>query len=106
SPPKSNPWRLEKRVEGYWRDFFLDVEDGVFEVTIEQILVFASGADKVPPLGCSPQPTLNFIQKAGLKYPEANTCLVNLKLPIHDTYRQFTKFMCDVIIQAPIFGLA
>lgn len=26
SPPGSNRWRLEKRVEGYWRDFLLDVE--------------------------------------------------------------------------------
>ncbi|KAK5623104.1 hypothetical protein CRENBAI_019763 [Crenichthys baileyi] len=80
--------------------------DRVFEITLEQILVFASGADKVSPLGCSPQPTLNFIHEAGLKYPEANTCLVNFKLPIQYTYRQFTKFMYDGIIQAPIFGLA
>lgn len=80
--------------------------DGVFEVTMEQILVFASGADRVPALGFSPHPTLNFIHDAGRKYPEANTCLVNLKLPIHDTYRQFAKFMCDGIIHAPTSGLA
>lgn len=26
SPPGNNLWRLEKRVEGYWRDFLLDNE--------------------------------------------------------------------------------
>lgn len=26
SPPGSNRWRLEKRVEGYWRDFLVDIE--------------------------------------------------------------------------------
>ncbi|MED6285781.1 hypothetical protein CHARACLAT_032647 [Characodon lateralis] len=31
SPPESNPWQLENRVEGYWRDFLLDVEgDSLF----------------------------------------------------------------------------
>lgn len=80
--------------------------DGVFEITLEHMLVFASGADRVPALGFSPQPTLNFIHETGRKYPEANTCVVNLKLPIHDTYVQFTKFMCEGIIQAPTFGLA
>ncbi|XP_034550588.1 G2/M phase-specific E3 ubiquitin-protein ligase-like [Notolabrus celidotus] len=106
SHPESNRWRKEKRVEGYWRDFLLDIEDGVFEITMEQILVFASGADRVPALGFSPHPTLTFIHETGRNYPEANTCLVNLKLPIHDTYVQFTKFMCEGIIQAPTFGLA
>lgn len=27
SHPESNQWRKEKRVEGYWRDFLLDIED-------------------------------------------------------------------------------
>lgn len=73
---------------------------------MEQILVFASGADRVPALGFSPHPTLTFIHETGRKYPEANTCLVNLRLPIHDNYVQFTKFMYEGIIQAPTFGLA
>lgn len=93
-------------MEGFWRDFLLDIEDGACEITMDQLLVFASGADRVPALGFSPQPTLNFIHETGRKYPEANTCLVNLKLPIHHTYAQFTKYMCEGIIQAPSFGLA
>lgn len=80
--------------------------DGQFEISLEQLLVFASGADRVPALGFSLEPTLDFIHERGRKYPEANTCIVNLKLPIHATYGQFTKFMCEGIIQAPTFGLA
>uniref|UniRef100_A0A673FE31 HECT domain-containing protein n=1 Tax=Sinocyclocheilus rhinocerous TaxID=307959 RepID=A0A673FE31_9TELE len=80
--------------------------DGVFEITLDQLLVFASGADRIPALGFSPQPTLNFIHETGRKYPEANTCLVKLKLPIHNTYEVFTKYMCEGIVQAPTFGLA
>ncbi|KAK9976744.1 hypothetical protein ABG768_021947 [Culter alburnus] len=106
SPPGSNRWRLEKKVEGFWRDFLLDVEDGVFEITLDQLLVFASGADRIPALGFFPQPTLSFIHETGRKYPEANTCLVKLKLPIHNTYEVFTKYMCEGIVQAPTFGLA
>ncbi len=80
--------------------------DGVFEITLDQLLVFASGADRIPVLGFSPQPTLNFTHEMGQKYPEANTCVVKLKLPIHDTYEMFCKYMCEGIIQAPTFGLA
>ncbi len=80
--------------------------DGVFEITLDQLLVFASGADRIPALGFSPQPTLNFTHEMGRKYPEANTCVVKLKLPIHDTYEMFCKYMCEGIIQAPTFGLA
>lgn len=80
--------------------------DGVFEITLDQLLVFTSGADRIPALGFSPQPTLTFNHETGRKYPEANTCLVKLKLPIHNAYEEFTKYMCEGIIQAPTFGLA
>ncbi|XP_056615096.1 G2/M phase-specific E3 ubiquitin-protein ligase-like [Triplophysa dalaica] len=106
SCPGSNRWRLEKKVEGYWRDFLVDVEDGVFEIELQQILIFASGADRIPALGFTPQPTISFIHEIGRNYPEANTCLVKLKLPIHETYENFTKYMFEGIIQSPTFGMA
>ncbi|KAA0706278.1 hypothetical protein E1301_Tti022447 [Triplophysa tibetana] len=106
SCPGSNRWRLGKKVEGYWRDFLVDVEDGVFEIELQQILIFASGADRIPALGFTPQPTIGFIHEIGRNYPEANTCLVKLKLPIHETYENFTKYMFEGIIQSPTFGMA
>ncbi|KAI3356795.1 hypothetical protein L3Q82_003460 [Scortum barcoo] len=42
------------------------------EVTLEDILVFFTGCDNIPPLGFSPEPSLEFI--AHSRFPLANTC--------------------------------
>lgn len=42
--------------------------DGVFEITLDQLLVFISGADRIPAIGFSPQTTLNFNHETGRKY--------------------------------------
>ncbi|KAF6726454.1 G2/M phase-specific E3 ubiquitin-protein ligase [Oryzias melastigma] len=102
----SNRWRDEKRTEGYWRDYLIDVEDGAFNITLEDILVFASGADRIPVLGFNPKPTLEFLSDPTRRFPEANTCLVQIRLPVLPTYRAFAEKMCDGIIQSPTFGVA
>ncbi|XP_041823681.1 G2/M phase-specific E3 ubiquitin-protein ligase [Melanotaenia boesemani] len=102
----SNRWHAERRTEGFWRDYLLDIEDGAMEVTLEQVLVFVSGADRIPVLGFTPRPTLSFLHEHGKIFPEANTCIVNLKLPIHQNYENFCKYMSEGIIQSPTFGMA
>lgn len=91
STPGSNLWRTERRVEGFWRDFLLEVEDGEHPIRLENIMVFASGADTIPVLGFPTHPSLGFIHEHGRRYPEANTCLIKLKLPIHRNYEEDRK---------------
>ena len=48
-------------------------------MTLQDILVFATGASEPPPLGFDSKPHLDFT--AG-KYPTANTCGVTLYVPL------------------------
>ncbi|RXN15879.1 G2 M phase-specific E3 ubiquitin- ligase-like protein [Labeo rohita] len=51
--------REESRVLCYWRDWLIDIEGGeCAELHLEDILVFASGLSRIPPLGFPVQPTL------------------------------------------------
>ncbi|KAJ8381338.1 hypothetical protein SKAU_G00021160 [Synaphobranchus kaupii] len=104
----SNKRRDENRSIAFWRDWLLDVEDGNSTVSLEQILIFASGASRIPPLGFPFDPTLEFLHTSeGTQkiFPEANTCLVVVRLPIHPTYEKFKHMMESGIVQSPTFGL-
>lgn len=77
-------------------------------MTLEDILVFATGSDTEPPLGFPVQPTLEFIHEPvaeGIKkFPRANTCGLVLHLPIVDSYDAFTSLMEEGVTQSPTFG--
>lgn len=64
---------------------------------------FASGASTVPPLGFPQRPQIEFLHEANKVFPEANTCLIVLRL--HRDYESFTKYMTEGILQAPTFGV-
>lgn len=76
-----------------------------FTISLEDILMFATGADKIPPLGFPIKPSLDFIYDKARKYPEANTCALILRLPINQTYRyeEFSDHMISGIVQSPYF---
>ena len=75
-------------------DAVLVVEDMESRVTLNQLLMFVTGADRVPPLGFPGEPTLNFLHTG------------TLKLPLHTTYESFSDSMISGIIQSPCFGYA
>ncbi|KAG9261358.1 G2/M phase-specific E3 ubiquitin-protein ligase-like [Astyanax mexicanus] len=109
SPRGSNRRREENRVLCFWRDWLINVEGGqCIPVTLEKVLIFASGLDRLPPLGFQVPPSLEFLHATGCRrpLPEANTCSVCIRLPIHPTYEDFEHWMNSAIIQAPTFGLA
>ena len=61
-------------------------EDGNL-VTLENILIFCTGADREPPLGFSPKPTLTFTES---ELATASTCSLRLRLPFkHSSYEVF-----------------
>ena len=73
---------------------------------LERVLEFSSGASKVTPLGFPYPPQIQFIHKDNRIFPEANTCIIILRLPLHSSYECFKKYMMEGILQAPTFGLA
>ena len=59
------------------------------DLTLEEILSFVTGADKVPPSGFQPSPSITFNQDN--VYPKASTCALTLILPTkyHSDYVAF-----------------
>ena len=79
---------------------------GLTEVTLCDILIFATGASKIPPMGFSPQPTLSFWEDVRAK---ANTCGTVLFLPMVpevENFERFQEMMDDGIMNSPCFGTA
>ncbi|XP_035990305.1 G2/M phase-specific E3 ubiquitin-protein ligase-like [Fundulus heteroclitus] len=108
SLPGSNKRRLENQTTIFWNDWLLEVDEGTRPVTLGQILTFASGIDNIPPLGFNTSPTIEFLHHEDGNnriFPEANTCGVVLRLPIHPTYALFVQYMESGILQSPTFGL-
>ncbi|XP_049926216.1 G2/M phase-specific E3 ubiquitin-protein ligase-like isoform X2 [Epinephelus moara] len=111
----------EERAVGHWRDWPIDVEGGdavliqdglePVHITLEDVLMFATGADRIPPLGFSVVPSLAFLHEPlnsqrKRKFPEANTCALIMRLPMHASYEQFSDSMISGIKQSPQFRTA
>lgn len=81
--------------------FFLDKQVGC---SVEDVLVFFSGADCLPPLGFHRSPELHFLEPADL-FPTASTCSLILRLPTryHD-YESFKVAMVQALTMNDGFG--
>ncbi|KAG9272315.1 G2/M phase-specific E3 ubiquitin-protein ligase-like [Astyanax mexicanus] len=100
----SNRFERQCHTLGYWRDYLQDAEVDLEAVTLEEILVFTTGCDSIPPLGFSPLPSLEFDEVSA--YPTANTCDNILRVPIKSTYNDFKLAMDFGIQNAAGFGKA
>ncbi|XP_028667124.1 G2/M phase-specific E3 ubiquitin-protein ligase-like [Erpetoichthys calabaricus] len=101
----SNRYEAELLVVGFWRDYLQDAEFCVDAVTLEEILIFATGSDSVPPLGFFPEPSLEFLHCKS-KFPLANTCDCILRIPLTNNYTNFKNNMNFGIRNSPGFGKA
>ena len=78
--------------------------DGRSCATLENILVFATGASEVPPLGFRPSPSIQFWDDIR---PRSNTCGNVLFPPLYPDsknevlYETFQSFMDDAIFNFP-----
>ncbi|XP_067234485.1 G2/M phase-specific E3 ubiquitin-protein ligase-like isoform X1 [Chanodichthys erythropterus] len=103
----SNRRARENMTICFWRDWLIDIEEGECSpVTLEKVLEFTSGASTVPPLGFPHRPQIQFLHEGNRLFPEANTCILVLHLPLHSSYEAFKQYMMEGILQAPTFGLA
>ncbi|XP_041926573.1 G2/M phase-specific E3 ubiquitin-protein ligase [Alosa sapidissima] len=93
SPLGSNRRARKGRTLGFWADYLLDCQEGQAAVSVEEVLMFATGLNSLPPSGLIPQP-----------YPMANTCANTMKLPQLDHFELFKSNMDFGIQNAPGFG--
>lgn len=72
-------------------------------VSLEEVLVFVTGSDKIPALGFSPAPSVEFLHDDH-KFPIANTCENIIRLPLKSKYEYFKKDMDFGIKNSHGFG--
>ncbi|XP_039473092.1 G2/M phase-specific E3 ubiquitin-protein ligase-like [Oreochromis aureus] len=102
SPAGSNRRQKEALTLGFWADYLLDCEEKVTAVSLEELLMFATGLTALPPAGMIPPPCLEFSSDS--PFPVANTCANALKLPVSESYRVFKANMDFGIQNSPGFG--
>ncbi|KAK5646175.1 hypothetical protein RI129_004639 [Pyrocoelia pectoralis] len=103
----SNARNTENRIISYFRDYILDCEGEPSTINLEDILVFATGADCVPPLGFPVTPEITFLHDSPSRFPIANTCALQFQLPIiHKDYNIFKSDMDFGIGNCKHFGMA
>ena len=83
--------------------FFLFFKGGLLTVTLEDVMVFATGCNEIPLLGFERQPRLQFGRNDML--PTAATCGPLLSLPLKVcSYEEFSKNMTFAITCSFGFG--
>ncbi|XP_032337704.1 G2/M phase-specific E3 ubiquitin-protein ligase isoform X2 [Camelus ferus] len=75
---------------GFWNSYLQAVEDGKSTVTMEDILIFATGCNSIPPAGFKPTPSIECLH---MDFPVGNNCNNSLALPITSTYKEFQENM-------------
>ncbi|XP_026966787.1 G2/M phase-specific E3 ubiquitin-protein ligase isoform X5 [Sagmatias obliquidens] len=75
---------------GFWNSYLQAVEDGKSTVTMEDILIFATGCSSIPPAGFKPTPSIECLH---MDFPVGNKCNNCLALPITSTYKEFQENM-------------
>ncbi|XP_036855388.1 G2/M phase-specific E3 ubiquitin-protein ligase isoform X5 [Manis javanica] len=75
---------------GFWNSYLQAVEDGKSATTVEDILIFATGCNSIPPAGFKPTPSIECLH---MDFPLRNKCNNCLTLPITSTYKEFQENM-------------
>lgn len=70
--------------------FLVFFSDGKSTVTMEDILIFATGCKSIPPAGFKPSPSIECLH---MDFPVGNKCNNCLALPITSTYKEFQESM-------------
>ncbi|XP_028412537.1 G2/M phase-specific E3 ubiquitin-protein ligase-like [Dendronephthya gigantea] len=97
----SNARQREEQAIVFWRDYLQDCGDGEAQATLEDVLIFSTGANSPPPIGFDEEPKIAFTEE---KYPKANTCVHLLYLPtIHNSFEDFKETIDFAILNSPTF---
>ena len=66
------------------------IVDGEIPCSLEDVLIFFSGSDQVPPLGFEKEPAISFHDSV---LATSSTCDLQLRLPMHGSYTRFREAM-------------
>ncbi|XP_039458268.1 G2/M phase-specific E3 ubiquitin-protein ligase-like [Oreochromis aureus] len=88
-PPGSSRRQEETRVISYWQDYLLSVEERNGSLSLEDILMFATGLREIPPAAIQPKPRLLF--QTTSRFPVADVCANTIKIPVLHSYEDFKK---------------
>ncbi|XP_031327303.1 G2/M phase-specific E3 ubiquitin-protein ligase-like [Photinus pyralis] len=103
----SNKRQTQNRILAFWRDYLLDCEEENSNCSLEELLVFVTGADTVPALGFGTKIYIRFQHDDKMMYPKANTCGLELYLPTcHTNFDDFKYHMDFGIGNSKDFGIA
>ena len=86
------------------KEVVIEEEPGTtrFFVTLEDLLIFVTGASEIPIMGFVPPPNIHFMEMG--KYPQASTCTNTLTLPLGlSDYDQFRYNFAFGIANGPGF---
>ncbi|XP_055989585.1 G2/M phase-specific E3 ubiquitin-protein ligase isoform X1 [Sorex fumeus] len=75
---------------GFWNKYLEAVEDGKSTTTVEDILIFATGCNSIPPAGFKPTPSIECLH---MDFPVGKKCDNCLVIPITNTYKEFQENM-------------
>lgn len=68
-------------------------------LSLKEVLIFFTAAEKEPPLGFPGQPTLTFLHGACDVLPTASTCSLTLRLPAtHLNYEKFKDKLTMAVV--------
>ncbi|XP_006815367.1 uncharacterized protein LOC102808559, partial [Saccoglossus kowalevskii] len=82
SPEGSNARMLESNVYALFMIYIRETARGKRgNITVSDILRFATGADEEPILGFMMDPSIEFVEVDNSFLPSANTCINSMKLP-------------------------
>ncbi|XP_019859560.1 PREDICTED: uncharacterized protein LOC109587781 [Amphimedon queenslandica] len=87
----TNTRKLQEEAYSYFIRLLDECKDSPVapnDLSIQDVLVFFTGSDVIPPLGFTPRPSLYFDEF--IAYPFASTCALSLTLPIK--YEEYSKF--------------
>lgn len=62
-------------------NFYNIITEGSINCVVEDVLVFFTGADRIPPLGFNKKLTVMFLLNPQDKFATASTCDLQLRLP-------------------------
>ncbi|KAJ7344913.1 hypothetical protein JRQ81_000863 [Phrynocephalus forsythii] len=96
------PGTDKTRSLDFWMGYLQETEDGESAVTLENILVFATGIRNIPPIGFDPEPSVKFLH---IKCPIGKRHINCLELPITKSYKKFKRIL-DFSIRSMLVNTA
>lgn len=80
-------------------------EESTSTLRLEDLLIFVTGSDSIPPMGFEFNPVITFVHDPPSHLPLSNTCTPSLHLPvISQPYDRFKDAMVEALVGGIIFG--